>query len=125
MPLLHQPGAHPGSHHRYGDATGSRRRRHPLFGTCPAPAADAHLSSSSSLAAPGPTLGYITIAYIFDWGTLHFSSKLGMLNWISHLVNAVAGAAALAWVVRSLALGCVASLGLSGLSGVTSQQRQQ
>lgn len=48
----------------------------------------------------GPTLGYITIAYIFDWGTLHFSSKLGMLNWISHVVNAVAGAAALAWVVE-------------------------
>lgn len=43
-----------------------------------------------------------------------------MLNWISHVVNAVAGAAALAWVVRSL--GCIASLGLSWLSGVTQQQ---
>jgi hypothetical protein len=48
---------------------------------------------------PGPTLGYITVAYIFDWGTLHFSSRLGLLNWISHVVNAIAGAAALAWVV--------------------------
>jgi len=48
---------------------------------------------------PGPTLGYITVAYIFDWGTLHFSTALGMLNWTSHVVNAIAGAAVLAWVV--------------------------
>jgi hypothetical protein len=49
-----------------------------------------------------------------------------MLNWISHVVNAVAGAAALAWVVSS---SCPTDwvawlLGLLGL-GIKTQQQQQ
>lgn len=59
-------------------------------------------AAAASAAAAGPTLGYITIAYIFDWGTLHFSSRLGVMNWLSHVVNAIAGAAALAWLVSAL-----------------------
>lgn len=58
--------------------------------------------SPLALLPAGPTLGYITVAYIFDWGTLQFSSRLGAMNWISHVVNAIAGAAALAWVVSQL-----------------------
>eukprot|EP00775_Hariotina_reticulata_P000597 gene597-884_t len=48
----------------------------------------------------GPSLGYITVAYIFDWNTLHFWTKLGWLNWLSHLLNSLAAAATLAWIVE-------------------------
>jgi hypothetical protein len=49
-------------------------------------------------------LGYITIAYTFDWNTLHFWSKLGWLNWFSHLLNSLAAAATLAWIVSTRSL---------------------
>lgn len=53
----------------------------------------------------GPVLGHITVAYIFDWGTLHFKSKLGLLNWASHVANAVAAAGVLAWIVSAARAG--------------------
>ncbi|KAF8067111.1 sys1 [Scenedesmus sp. PABB004] len=48
----------------------------------------------------GPTLGYITVDFLFDWGHVHFATRLGWLNWLAHVLNAVAAAAVLAWIVE-------------------------
>jgi hypothetical protein len=36
---------------------------------------------------------------MFDWGHINFKAKLGWLNWLTHILNSVAAAGALAWIV--------------------------
>lgn len=53
--------------------------------------------------AAGPILGHITIDYMFDWGHINFKAKLGWLNWMTHILNSVAAAGVLAWIVSNIA----------------------
>lgn len=48
----------------------------------------------------GPILGHITVDYMFDWGHINFKAKLGWLNWMTHILNSVAAAGVLAWIVE-------------------------
>jgi hypothetical protein len=49
----------------------------------------------------GPSLGHITVDYMFDWGHINFKAKLGWLNWLTHILNSVAAAGVLAWIVSA------------------------
>eukprot|EP00882_Tetradesmus_deserticola_P028789 GHRQ01032081.1.p1 GENE.GHRQ01032081.1~~GHRQ01032081.1.p1 ORF type:complete len:221 (+),score=91.56 GHRQ01032081.1:486-1148(+) len=37
---------------------------------------------------------------MFDWGHINFKAKLGWLNWLTHMLNSVAAAGVLAWIVE-------------------------
>jgi hypothetical protein len=39
---------------------------------------------------------------MFDWGHINFKAKLGWLNWMTHILNSVAAAGVLAWIVSSV-----------------------
>jgi hypothetical protein len=38
---------------------------------------------------------------MFDWGHINFKAKLGWLNWMTHILNSVAAAGVLAWIVSA------------------------
>jgi hypothetical protein len=40
---------------------------------------------------------------MFDWGHINFKAKLGWLNWLTHILNSVAAAGMLAWIVSARA----------------------
>jgi hypothetical protein len=43
---------------------------------------------------------------MFDWGHINFKAKLGWLNWLTHILNSVAAAGVLAWIVSAPARCC-------------------